>query len=54
VKNTIKNIKLKTPLLRLDLDFNPEKSNPNSKVKKIDITVFDRNHNGPIIAHYIN
>ena len=41
-------------MLRLDIDFSPEKGNTTSKIKRIDITVFDRNHNGPIIAHYIS
>ncbi len=37
-------------MLRLDIEF----PHANGKSRKVDVTVFDRNHNGPAIAHYIN
>lgn len=37
-------------MLRLDIEL-PHVS---SKTRKIDISVFDRNHNGMAIAHYIS
>jgi DNA polymerase sigma len=39
-------------MLRYDIEF-PNIAGPN-KVKKIDITVIDRNHNGLAIVHYIS
>lgn len=36
-------------MLRLDIEF----PYTNGKTRKVDITVFDRNHNGLAITHYI-
>jgi len=37
-------------MLRLDIEF----PHAHGKIRKVDITVFDRNHNGMAIAHYIS
>lgn len=36
-------------MLRLDIEF----PHTHGKIRKVDITVFDRNHNGMAISHYI-
>jgi DNA polymerase sigma len=40
-------------MLRFDIEL-PNPHGSNSKMRKIDITVIDRNHNGLAIAHYIS
>ncbi len=51
INTVIKNKKIRVPTLRLDIETAPYNRN---KYRKVDITVFDRNHNGLNIAHYIN